>query len=250
MIHLVLPNNDWRPLPFYLAMEEVAARHFQEECFFTWVVSPTVIFGRNQVMHNEVNLPFCQTHGIQLVRRKSGGGCVYADEGNIMLSYITPTDNDVEHIFARYLGHVVDVLRGIGVPAEATGRNDILVQGRKISGNAMYSTENRKRTIVHGTMLHSTDIERMVNAITPSDEKLAAKGVQSVRQRVINLSEVSDISIPDLRNRLTESLCNKTFFLTEEMVVETEGLMQEYLSKDWIDGKFKESSEVVFPACR
>lgn len=238
MIHIALPNDSLRPLPFYLAMEEVAARHFaDEECFFTWIVKPTVIFGRNQVMENEVNLPYCREHGIQLVQRKSGGGCVYADEGNIMMSYITPLHNDtVEAIFARYLEKTAGCLGNLGnlKKIKTSGRNDILLGEKKISGSALYVTPDKRHAIAHGTLLHSTDIERMMQAITPSTEKLAKNGVQSVRQRVTNLTEHIEISIPDLRKHLIETLCDREFVATDEMLREAETLSKDYF---FIDNK-------------
>ena len=192
MTHLILPNNEWQPLTFYLATEEVAALRFNEECFFTWVVKPTVIFGRNQMIDNEVSIQFCNDNGIEIVQRKSGGGCVYADEGNIMMSYITPIGNSTtEEIFAKYLNMVASTigkLEGLAGKIVTTTHNDILLNGKKISGNALYLTPDKRHAIVHGTLLHSTNIERMERAITPSAEKLASKGVASVRQRVMNLS--------------------------------------------------------------
>ena len=87
MLHIALPDNKTRRLTFYLAMEEYVARHLKAaDCFFIWQVEPTVIFGRNQLIDNEVNLDFCRRHNIQTYRRKSGGGCVYADMNNLMLS--------------------------------------------------------------------------------------------------------------------------------------------------------------------
>ena len=90
MLYIALPDKQVRRLSFYLAMEEYVARQVEaDDCFFMWQVEPTVIFGRNQLMENEVNIAYCQQHGIQVVQRKSGGGCVYADMDNIMLSYIS-----------------------------------------------------------------------------------------------------------------------------------------------------------------
>ena len=90
MIYVALPTNQNRRLTFYLAMEEYVARHFDgNDYFFMWQVEPTVIFGRNQLIENEVNMDYCHKHGINTFRRKSGGGCVYADMDNIMFSYIT-----------------------------------------------------------------------------------------------------------------------------------------------------------------
>ncbi|MDE6491264.1 MAG: lipoyltransferase, partial [Muribaculaceae bacterium] len=103
-----------RPLPFYLAMEEYLARTRQEdELWFWWIVPPTVIIGRNQLMDTEVNVPYCREHGIQVYRRKSGGGCVYSDFGNVMFSYVCHS-SDVETTFRRYTTGVADMLRSLG----------------------------------------------------------------------------------------------------------------------------------------
>ena len=111
MKYIELPEGKVRRLSFYLAMEEFVARHLNEaECFFMWQVNPTVIFGRNQLIENEVNLDYCRTNHIETYRRKSGGGCVYADWSNIMFSYITQ-DINVRFTFDKYLRMVAHVLR-------------------------------------------------------------------------------------------------------------------------------------------
>ncbi|MBQ9548833.1 MAG: lipoate--protein ligase family protein [Bacteroidales bacterium] len=188
MEHILLPDRKERPLVFYLAMEEYVAQRFGSG-FFTWSVAPTVIFGRNQDMEAEVNLPYCRENGIALVRRKSGGGCVYADRGNLMLSCVTP-GTGVEAAFAAYLERFAGVLRAAGFDAVSTAHNDILVRGRKVSGGACLVRSGA--CIVHGTLLCNVDLERMERAITPSQEKLAAKGIRSVRQRVVNLCSGTD----------------------------------------------------------
>ena len=186
MKHVILPDDVRRSLAFYLAMEEFVAREIEGEAFFVWRVEPTVIYGRNQVLENEVNLEYCREHGVDIVRRKSGGGCVYSDLGNIMVSYISRR-GDVSEVFDRYMTALTEALRALGVPAEKSGRNDILVEGRKISGNAFHQLPDR--SIVHGTLLYSTDLEALTEAIRPPVEKLQRHGVESVRQRVMNLSE-------------------------------------------------------------
>jgi lipoyltransferase/lipoate-protein ligase len=189
MKHVILPDDVRRSLAFYLAMEEFVAREIEGEAFFVWRVEPTVIFGRNQVLENEVNLEYCREHGVDIVRRKSGGGCVYSDLGNIMVSYISRR-GDVSEVFDRYMTALTEALRALGVPAEKSGRNDILVEDRKISGNAFHQLPDR--SIVHGTLLYSTDLEALTEAIRPPVEKLQRHGVESVRQRVMNLSEYVD----------------------------------------------------------
>ena len=189
MKHVILPDDVRRSLAFYLAMEEFVAREIEGEAFFVWRVEPTVIFGRNQVLENEVNLEYCREHGVDIVRRKSGGGCVYSDLGNIMVSYISRR-GDVSEVFDRYMTALTEALRALGVPVEKSGRNDILLEGRKISGNAFHQLPDR--SIVHGTLLYSTDLEALTEAIRPPVEKLQRHGVESVRQRVMNLSEYVD----------------------------------------------------------
>lgn len=186
MKHVILPDNFRRSLAFYLAMEEFVAMKVEDEAFFVWRVEPTVIYGRNQVIENEVNLEYCREHGVDIVRRKSGGGCVYSDLGNIMVSYISRR-GDVSEVFDRYMTALTEALRALGVPVEKSGRNDILLEGRKISGNAFHQLPDR--SIVHGTLLYSTDLEALTEAIRPPVEKLQRHGVESVRQRVMNLSE-------------------------------------------------------------
>ncbi|MBO5941993.1 MAG: lipoate--protein ligase family protein [Bacteroidales bacterium] len=204
MKHVILPDDVRRSLAFYLAMEEFVAREIEGEAFFVWRVEPTVIFGRNQVLENEVNLEYCREHGVDIVRRKSGGGCVYSDLGNIMVSYVSRR-GDVSEVFDRYMTALTEALRALGVPAEKSGRNDILVEGRKVSGNAFHQLPDR--SIVHGTLLYSTDLEALTEAIRPPVEKLQRHGVESVRQRVMNLSEyVALMTDPDDALKSPEAL--------------------------------------------
>ena len=204
MKHVILPDDVRRSLAFYLAMEEFVAWDIEGEAFFVWRVEPTVIYGRNQVLENEVNLEYCREHGVDIVRRKSGGGCVYSDLGNIMVSYVSRR-GDVSEVFDRYMTALTEALRALGVPAEKSGRNDILVEGRKVSGNAFHQLPDR--SIVHGTLLYSTDLEALTEAIRPPVEKLHRHGGESVRQRVMNLSEyVALMTEPDDALKSPEAL--------------------------------------------
>lgn len=221
-------------MSFYLAAEEFVARFLDEEdCFFYWQVEPSVIFGRNQLIENEVNIDYCRSHGIQMYRRKSGGGCVYADMSNIMFSYITKEEN-VGFTFNRYINMVIHVLRKLGVDARTSGRNDILVGDRKVSGNAFYHIPGR--SIVHGTMLYDTDLDNMVGSITPSDEKLVSKGVQSVRQRIALLKDYITLDIGQFKQFVRNNLCDGELELGEDDVRKIEEIEQEYLSHDFIYG--------------
>lgn len=174
----------------YLLLEQELATAVQEPVFFTWVVAPTVIFGKHQVREQEVNEAYCKAHNIQIVQRKSGGGCVYADEGNIMLSYISPSTN-AQTVFEGFIINLAKALRELGYEAVTTTHNDILVNGHKVSGAACYKLP--KATIVHATMLYDVNIDALQNAITPSAAKLEKHAVQSVRQRVVNLRTMLDL---------------------------------------------------------
>lgn len=241
MKYITLPEEKTRRLSFYLAMEEFVAYHIDEQdCFFMWQVEPSVIFGRNQLIENEVNIPFCRQHGIQTFRRKSGGGCVYADMSNVMFSYITK-DEAVGFTFNKYINMVVLVLRKMGVDAKATGRNDVMIDCRKVSGNAFYHIAQRGkagsgRNIVHGTMLYDTDMENMVGAITPSDAKLVSKGVASVRQRITLLKDYTTMGLGDFKAFVRSNLCNGEIHLTHDDVSVIEEMEKEYLSDDFIYG--------------
>ena len=234
MKYLKLPDSKTRILPFYLAMEEYAAQIIgEDDIFFMWQVEPTVIFGRNQLIENEVNLDYCREHGIHTYRRKSGGGCVYADMSNIMFSYITRSDN-VQFTYAAYTHAVVAMLKGLGLNASDTARNDILVDGLKVSGNAFYHLPGR--SIVHGTMLYDTDMANMMNAITPSAAKLQAKGVQSVRNHITTLSQHLDISIEEFKDYVKRTMCSGEIELGPADVAKIEEIMQTYLKPEFIMG--------------
>lgn len=235
MIYVSLPNDEQRKLPFYLAVEEYVARELPAgDYFFMWQVQPTVIFGRNQLIEAEVDIDYCRANGIATYRRKSGGGCVYADLDNIMFSYITP-DSNVNFTFNRYMLMVEHVLQKLGLDARTTGRNDILIDGKKVSGNAFYHLPNR--SIVHGTMLYNTDLEKMVCSTTPSDEKLKSKGVESVRQHVTTLNRYLAISIEEFKEFVRKNLCDSEIRLDEDAVRQIEKIESEYLTEEFIYGR-------------
>lgn len=232
MKYIALPTNENRQLSFYLAMEEYVARHLQEpDCFFMWQVAPTVIFGRNQVVENEVNLEYCREHDIRVVRRKSGGGCVYADMDNLMLSMVTDGDN-VGFTFNRFVTMIQLALHKIGVTATSTAHNDIMIGDRKVCGTAFYQLPGR--SIVHSTMLYDTNMQHMLNAITPSAEKLEKKGIQSVRQRITLLKDHTSLSLDEIKQKIRDTLCDGDLVLTEEQVAGIEEIEQTYLKQDFI----------------
>ncbi|MBQ8065695.1 MAG: lipoate--protein ligase family protein [Prevotella sp.] len=233
MLFINLPEAiTTRKLSFYLAMEEFVARHFDaDDCFFMWRVEPSVIFGRNQQIENEVNMDYCRRHRIQVYRRKSGGGCVYADKDNVMLSYIS-NGEQVGLAFNRFISMMLLVFRKVGVDAVGTRHNDILIGGRKVCGTACYHLPGK--SIVHSTMLYDTNMEHMLNAITPSTEKLQSKGIQSVRQRITLLKDYVPLNIEETMALIRTTLCSNERTLTLEEVAAIEQLEENYLREEFI----------------
>ena len=234
MKYVALPFQEPRRLSFYLAMEEFVARHTDEpDAFFMWQVEPSVIFGRNQVLENEVNVAYCREHGISLYRRKSGGGCVYADMDNLMLSFVTSEEN-VNFAFNRFVNMVLLVLRKLGIAATGTSHNDIMIGDRKVCGTACYHLEGC--CIVHSTMLFDTNMDHMLNAITPSREKLAKKGIESVRQRITLLKDYTTLdSVEALKALIRETLCEGERMLTASEVASVEAIEATYLKEEFIN---------------
>lgn len=230
MKHVVLPEVADRSLVFYLAMEEFVAREIADEAFFVWRVKPTVIIGRNQDVEAEVNMDYCMSNGVEVVRRKSGGGCVYSDMGNIMISYVSRR-GDVSEVFGKYLDALVVCLQTLGLDARKSGRNDVIVGERKVSGNALHMLSDR--SIVHGTLLYSTDFDALETSIRPPVEKLERHGVASVRQRVANLSEYLDRSVIGSVEALEEFLIR--YFTDGEIRLDAQQVAEiEEMSKKYI----------------
>lgn len=229
-----------RSAAFFLAAEEYVAQTFAADNYlFSWVLRPTIVMGRNQVAEHEADLDFCHREGIEVVRRKSGGGCIYADENNIMFSLVT-TEGAVEPIFEEYAHAVAAALTDIGAVAHVSGRNDILLEsGTKVCGNAFYHLAHRN--IVHGTMLYDTDFRRMTGALTPPQQKLEAhadgrRGVKSVRSRVGLIKDVCPIGVEALRRGIESRLCNRERTLTAADLSAIDELERPYHNTHYIYG--------------
>lgn len=188
----------------YLALEAERVQTVQTPVLFTWVVEPTVIYGKHQIREQEVNDRYCEEHSIRVVQRQSGGGCVYADRGNLMISYVSPSTHSQE-VFETFLRMLAGALNRMGYPAVTTAHNDVLVGDRKVAGTACYTTPTG--TVVHASMLYEVDMEALERAITPSAEKLEKHAVASVRQRVRNLREIKDLgTMTEFRERIEKEM--------------------------------------------
>lgn len=237
MKYILLPKPDTiHQLPFYFAVEEYVARHYTNDDYFMgWRVNPTVMLGRNQLIDNEVNTDYCKEHKIDIFRRKSGGGCIYADKGCIQFSYISRAVNANE-AFAQYMHRMVELLRGLNINAQLSGRNDILIDDTKVSGCAFYQLSNR--SVLHNSLLFDTQLDHLSNALTPAKEKLQSKGVASVRQRVTNVATYTQLDILAFMDYVRQEMCGKEVIeLTEEDMKGIAEIEKELSSDDFVYGK-------------
>ena len=205
---LYVNNNGITDARINLALEEHILRNRVDgdDLLLFYVNAPAIIIGRNQNTIEEINADVVAKRDIRVVRRVSGGGAVYHDLGNLNFSFMT---RDVHARFNRYdlfNKPVVEVLRELGVPAEIGGRNDILADGRKISGNAQFATAGRMFS--HGTLLLDSNLDDVTAALRPKPGKVESKGVKSIRSRVANISEFlrEPITVSDLRDRILERI--------------------------------------------
>ena len=237
MKYILLPKPDTiHQLPFYFAIEEYVARHYTDDDYFMgWRVNPTVMLGRNQLIDNEVNTDYCKEHKIDIFRRKSGGGCIYADKGCIQFSYISRAVNANE-AFTAYMQRMADLLKGLKIDAQLSGRNDILINGTKVSGCAFYQLSNR--SVLHNSLLFDTQLDHLSNALTPAKEKLQSKGVASVRQRVTNVATYTQLDILNIMDYIRQEMCGKEVIeLTEEDMKGIAEIEKELSSDDFVYGK-------------
>lgn len=209
--------------PYYnMAFDEYCLESLpiDEPVFFLWQNRPAVIVGFNQEVNTEVNLDYLKENGIDLVRRVTGGGAVYHDLENLNYTIVGRSE-DLERDYPEYASLLAKALQTLGVPATLSGRNDILVEGRKVSGFAKRVCKNR--LMVHGTLMYNVDVDVLTHVLNPSTTKLQSKGIASVRSRVANLCDYLP-EIPDIQTfsqRLEEILSNN-YTDTEYQLTETD----------------------------
>lgn len=191
-----------------LALEEHVLRSIDgdDSLLLFYVNEPSIIIGRHQNTIEEINTDVVREKGIHVVRRISGGGAVYHDEGNLNFSFITPYTPGRFNRYEEFTRPVVEVLRALGVPAEVGGRNDITADGRKISGNAQFVS--RGRMFSHGTVLVNSDLDAVTAALNVKPGKIESKGHKSVRSRVANISEFlpAPLDVHTLRARIIDRI--------------------------------------------
>ncbi|MGW8426018.1 lipoate--protein ligase [Peribacillus simplex] len=207
-----------------LAIEEYALKHLNiDETYLLFYINrPSIIIGRNQNTIEEINADYVDGNGITVVRRLSGGGAVYHDLGNLNFSFITRDDGDSFHNFKKFTQPVVETLEKLGIHAELSGRNDILAEGKKISGNAMFSTKGRMFS--HGTLLFQSEMDHIVSALKVKKDKIESKGIKSIRSRVGNIADFlkEPMSVEEFRSFLLQNIFKDSGKVTEYILTETD----------------------------
>ena len=226
--------------PYYnLAVEEYLFTHSNERVFMLWQNDKTVVIGKNQNAYTEVDKKIADSYGVKISRRITGGGAVYHDLGNVNYSYIDPSSNSSQIDFLSYTAPMIQALNSIGVKAKLSGRNDLeTLDGYKISGSAQHRVGNR--VLHHGTLLYSSDLNFMSKVLTPNAEKLKSKAVKSVKKRVSNVCELSNVkSVSEFISTLKTFIIKE--FNAEEISVpkneEIDALFNRNSSYEWIFGE-------------
>ena len=184
-----LISNNSNPY-FNLATEEYFLKRSSDEIFMLYINEPSIIVGKHQNILSEINLPFARGNKIKLARRISGGGAVYQDFNNLNFSFIHNCENRDQISFTKFTIPILEALSEIGILAEFSGRNDLLIDSRKISGNAMHIYKTR--VLSHGTLLFQTDLNKLSSALRSHPEKYTDKSIKSVRSEVTNIHSYLD----------------------------------------------------------
>ncbi|MDQ0217590.1 lipoate--protein ligase [Peribacillus cavernae] len=242
---LFIDNKGITDAQINLAIEEYALKSLDiNETFLLFYINePSIIIGKNQNTIEEINTDYVDKNGIKVVRRLSGGGAVYHDLENLNFSFITKDDGESFHNFQKFTEPVIKALKKLDINAELSGRNDILAEGKKISGNAQFST--RGRMFSHGTLLFNSEMEHVVSALKVKKDKIESKGIKSIRSRVTNISDFlkEPLTIKQFRMLLLKNIFEDNdeipeYVLTSQDWENIHKLSKErYQSWDWNYGK-------------
>lgn len=260
---IFVPNDKHDPR-INLAIEHFLLQEMpvEEPILLFYINEPSIIIGRNQNTIEEINREYVEQQGIHVVRRLSGGGAVYHDLGNLNFSFIMPDDGNSFRDFAKVTKPIIQALHELGVSgAELKGRNDLVIDGMKFSGNAMYATNGRM--FAHGTIMFDSDINEVVNALKVKKDKIESKGIKSIRSRVTNIKpflpkEKQTMTTDEFREAILLKIFGvdsmkevNTYILKEEDWQKINEISKEYYRNwDWNYGKspdFNFSRQKRFP---
>lgn len=243
--------------PFFNhALEEYVMTQMEEEAFILWRNEPSILIGRNQNTLSEIHADFVKEKGISVVRRLSGGGTVFCDLGNINFTFITQKTEE-SNGFEKFASPVISALKALNIPAEFTGRNDIVIEGKKFSGNAQYHFQNK--LLHHGTLLYSGNLAALAGALKSKPLKFKDKGVKSVASRVTNIADhmVHPMDVLMFKAYLRDFIMSENgidavYELTEKDLVAIEKIQKErFETYSWNYGKSPDytfTHDARFPA--
>ncbi|MBM6754720.1 lipoate--protein ligase [Lactobacillus alvi] len=250
MQYLSMTSNDIRR---NLATEQhlMNSDHMQVPFMLFYIEDSCIIVGRNQNTLEEINQKYCEEHGVTITRRLSGGGAMYQDMGNLCFSFVVPSNQIKFGDFKDLVKPVVDALHDMGATgAEVTGRNDIVIEGKKFSGNAMYSRDGK--TFSHGTLMYNVNTEVVADALRVPKDKIESKGIKSVRSRVTNIMpylkpEFQNLTTQQFRDELIKRIMKvdtieeaqkNEYHLTDEDNKAIDAIENKwYKNDDWVYGK-------------
>ncbi|GAB6087495.1 lipoate--protein ligase [Alkaliphilus crotonatoxidans] len=227
-----------------LALEEYCLKNvlLDEDYFILWQNKPSIIIGKNQNTLQEINSTFVDQRKTYVVRRISGGGAVYHDLGNLNFTFISKVQDIDQVDFKKYVAPIIKVLQEMGIPAELSGRNDITVEGKKVSGNAQRIHQDR--LMHHGTLMFDVNLEDLAGSLRVSVDKIQSKGIESVRSRVANIKDYlqEEMNVIEFYHRIERALSNN--YQSEEMKLTRDDMekiqalaMNQYATWDWNYGE-------------
>ena len=252
---MLLINNTNTNAYFNLAMEEYFLKNTNEDIFLLWQNENSIIVGKNQNTLSEINYDYVKENNIKVVRRLSGGGAVFHDLGNINFTFISCNDNSFSD-FKKFTMPIVEALKELNVHAEFSGRNDLLIDGQKFSGNAQYNYKNK--VMHHGTLLFSSEINDLSNALKVKPSKFQGKSVKSVKSRVTNISSHLDkkMTVLEFKDYLMDFIAksdkdSQMYTMTDKDIAAIEKLVEEkYSTWEWNFGyspKYSLYNELKYP---
>ncbi|MEG0371978.1 MAG: lipoate--protein ligase [Clostridium sp.] len=240
---LIIKHDNMNPF-FNHAAEEYLMDNFNEECFILWRNTKSILIGKNQNTMTEINMDYVKEKDITIVRRVSGGGAVFCDPGNLCFTFISNSSESKFAEFEFFTKPILEALKSLNIDnVEFSGRNDITINGKKISGNAQY--RNKDRILHHGTLLYSADLSELIGGLNPRPVKFKDKAVKSVSSRVTNINMHIDkkISVEEFKdylvNYIEKSVLDaKAYEFNEKDLAEIQKIIDnKYSTWEWNFGK-------------